>query len=85
MTRSPTQVWEETRVIAHCSSGPTTSSRRQSAALVTATFIERKLDYADVFAYVQQLAAANRDSGHEVYVAGQPILTGWSIATKSKC
>ena len=48
-----------------------------TAALITATFIERRLDYADVFSYVQQLAADNSDSQHDVYVAGQPILTGW--------
>ena len=47
------------------------------AALVSATFIERRLDYADVFNYVQTLAASNRDIEHEIYVAGQPILTGW--------
>ena len=48
-----------------------------TAALITATFIERRLDYADVFDYVQQLAADNSDAEHDVYVAGQPILTGW--------
>ena len=48
-----------------------------TAALITATFIERRLDYADVFSYVQQLAADNSDAHHDVYVAGQPILTGW--------
>ena len=48
-----------------------------TAALVSATFIERRLDYADVFNYVQTLAASNRDTEHEIYVAGQPILTGW--------
>ena len=52
-------------------------SEDQTAALVTATFIERRLEYADVFDYVQTLAASNRDAGHDIYVAGQPILTGW--------
>ena len=52
-------------------------SQDQTAALVTATFIERRLDYAEVFEYVQTLAASNRDAGHDIYVAGQPILTGW--------
>ena len=45
--------------------------------MVTATFIERRLDYAEVFDYVQTLAASNRDDGHDIFVAGQPILTGW--------
>ena len=44
--------------------------------MVTATFIERRLD-AEVFDYVQTLAASNRDDGHDIFVAGQPILTGW--------
>jgi predicted RND superfamily exporter protein len=52
-------------------------SQDHSAALVTATFIERRLDYAEVFDYVQTLAASNRDDGHDIFVAGQPILTGW--------
>ena len=52
-------------------------SEDQTAALVTATFIERRLEYAEVFDYVQTLAASNRDAEHEIYVAGQPILTGW--------
>ncbi|MEM7540509.1 MAG: MMPL family transporter [Pseudomonadota bacterium] len=49
----------------------------ETATLVTATFIERKLEYGKVFEYVQELADAERDANHEVYVAGQPILTGW--------
>lgn len=52
-------------------------SADESAALITATFIERRLDYGDVFDYVQGLAASNRDESHEIFVAGQPILTGW--------
>lgn len=52
-------------------------SRDDRAALVSATFIERQLDYGEVFDFVRQLAAAARDEEHEVYVAGQPILIGW--------
>ncbi len=49
----------------------------ESATLIKATFIERLLDYGDVFAHVQNLAAEAADADHEIYVAGQPILTGW--------
>lgn len=53
-------------------------SRDDSATLVTATFIERNLDYGEAFAYVQGLVAAARDEHHEVYAAGQPMLIGWT-------
>ena len=48
-----------------------------SATLVNATFIERKLDYGEVFAFVRDLAQRHRDANHEIYIAGQPMLTGW--------
>ena len=52
-------------------------SRDDGATLITATFIERLLDYGEVFTYVQGLVAAARDADHEVHVAGQPMLIGW--------
>jgi predicted RND superfamily exporter protein len=52
-------------------------SQDESATLVKATFIERLMDYGEVFDNVQALAESARDADHEVYVAGQPILTGW--------
>ncbi len=52
-------------------------SQDGSAALIKATFIERLIDYGDVFDYVQPIVEAARDDNHNVYVAGQPILTGW--------
>jgi len=52
-------------------------SRDDSATLVTATFIERLLDYGEAFTYVQGLVEAARDEHHEVHVAGQPMLIGW--------
>lgn len=52
-------------------------SRDDGATLVTATFIERLLDYGEAYAYVQGLVEAARDEHHEVHVAGQPMLIGW--------
>ncbi len=52
-------------------------SQDESATLIKATFIERLIDYGEIFDYVQALAERERDAGHEVYVAGQPMLTGW--------
>ncbi|MEX1663935.1 efflux RND transporter permease subunit [Zhongshania arctica] len=49
----------------------------ESATLITAAFIEDLLDYDVVFKSVQMLAKEYRDDNHEVYVVGQPILTGW--------
>jgi predicted RND superfamily exporter protein len=52
-------------------------SHDETATLIRATFIERLLDYGVVFENVQRLAEEARDDQHEIYVAGQPILTGW--------
>ena len=48
-----------------------------SATLITATFIEAKVDYGEAFAFVQDLVEKARDANHEVHLAGQPILFGW--------
>ncbi len=48
-----------------------------SATLINATFIERQLDYGVAFRHVQELVRNARDAEHEVYLAGQPALTGW--------
>lgn len=52
-------------------------SSDETATLISATFIEQNLDYGVVFDFVQKLAANERDEAHEIYVAGQPMLTGW--------
>jgi predicted RND superfamily exporter protein len=48
-----------------------------SATLINATFIEQQLNYGEAFAFVQDLVLKNRDEHHDVYMAGQPALTGW--------
>ena len=48
-----------------------------SATLINATFIERRLDYGEAFKYMHALVASARDADHDVYMAGQPALTGW--------
>jgi len=48
-----------------------------TATLVSATFIESRLDYGEAFAYVQDLVLKARDEHHDVHLAGQPALTGW--------
>ncbi|MBX3504202.1 MAG: MMPL family transporter [Parvibaculum sp.] len=52
-------------------------SEDETATLVTATFIERMLDYGETFDYLDRLVKEARDDKHDVYMAGQPILTGW--------
>jgi len=52
-------------------------SQDESATLVTATFIERTLDYGETFKHVQDMVIRERDEHHEIYAAGQPMLTGW--------
>lgn len=52
-------------------------SRDDKATLITATLLERGIDYGTVFRSVQMLADQARDAHHEIFVAGQPILIGW--------
>ena len=49
----------------------------ETATLLTATFIERTLKYGETFKYVQAMVNRERDAHHEIYAAGQPMLTGW--------
>lgn len=49
----------------------------ETATIINAAFLENLLDYGVAFEFVQNLAAQYRDDNHEVYVVGQPILTGW--------
>jgi len=56
----------------------------ETATLITAAFLEDLLDYDVVFKGVQKLAAEYRDSNHEVYVVGQPVLTGWVYKLQSQ-
>ncbi len=48
-----------------------------TATLITATFIERLLDYGETFEYLDKLVKDARDDKHDVHMAGQPVLTGW--------
>jgi predicted RND superfamily exporter protein len=52
-------------------------SADHTATIIEATFIERILDYGVAFDHVQALVEAARDEHHDVYLAGQPALTGW--------
>jgi predicted RND superfamily exporter protein len=52
-------------------------SEDETATLIKATFIERLVDYGEVFDEVQALVKRQIDADHDVYVAGQPMLTGW--------
>ncbi len=54
-------------------------SEDETATVITATFIEFGLDYGVVFEFVQNMVAERLkgDSKHEVFIAGQPMLTGW--------
>ena len=52
-------------------------SQDERSTLITATFIERLLDYGESFDFIQAMAKSYEDESHEIYVAGQPILTGW--------
>ncbi len=51
-------------------------SRDETATMITATFHDH-IDYGEAFAFTQNLVEAARDDKHEIYLAGQPTLTGW--------
>jgi predicted RND superfamily exporter protein len=59
-------------------------SRDASATLINATFNESRLDYGQAFSYVQSLVYKARDGHHDVYMAGQPALTGWVYQYESQ-
>ena len=48
----------------------------ETATLINVAFLD-SVDYGESFAFVQDLVEKARDANHEVYVAGQPTLTGW--------
>ena len=52
-------------------------SVQEDAALVQATFIEHMADYNVIFNGVRNIVKKLQDDKHELYVVGQPILTGW--------
>jgi uncharacterized protein len=51
-------------------------SHDESATLINAAF-QDSIEYGEAFAYAQSLVENARDDRHEVYLAGQPVLTGW--------
>ncbi len=55
-----------------------------TATLINATFIEARLDYGEAFKFVQDLVEKNRDADHDIFLAGQPALTGWVYHLESQ-
>ncbi|MDO8290542.1 MAG: efflux RND transporter permease subunit [Parvibaculum sp.] len=55
-----------------------------SATLIKITFIERILDYGKAFEHLQKLVEESRDADHNIYMAGQPVLTGWVYRYESQ-
>jgi len=51
-------------------------SADETATLINIAFFD-SVEYGESFAFVQALVENARDADHDVYVAGQPILTGW--------
>src|ERR1700733_12253830 len=51
------------------------------AAVVTASFLESRLDYKRIFDDVRKIVVnPNRDNSVRIYIGGQPILYGWVYA-----
>jgi predicted RND superfamily exporter protein len=46
-------------------------------ALITASFSEGALDYHDLFDKIQRIVQRYSDQNTEIYVSGQPVISGW--------
>jgi predicted RND superfamily exporter protein len=55
-----------------------------TATLINATFLEQRLDYGEAFKFVHGLVQKYADADHDIYMAGQPALTGWVYAYESQ-
>ncbi len=51
-------------------------SRDETATMILGAFHDY-VDYGEAFEFVQNLVEQARDDEHEVYLSGQPVLTGW--------
>jgi uncharacterized protein len=51
-------------------------SRDETAALITAAFLDH-VDYGEAFDYAQNLILKARDDNHDIHLTGHPVLTGW--------
>ena len=49
----------------------------RKAAVIKGTLLERKIDYAQVFAEVQKMRATESTRGVKIYATGHPVLVGW--------
>ncbi|TJY59563.1 RND transporter [Sinimarinibacterium sp. CAU 1509] len=52
-------------------------SEDERATILSAQFIEHRLEYGETFEYMQALIESARDDRHEIHLAGYPALTGW--------
>jgi hypothetical protein len=52
-------------------------SPQEDAALIQASFLERLVDYQVIFDATNEIVKTLGDRDHEIYAAGQPLLSGW--------
>ncbi|HKV55266.1 MAG TPA: MMPL family transporter, partial [Candidatus Binataceae bacterium] len=46
-------------------------------ALITASFNEGKIDYKELFDDIQSIVHKYEDTNTDIYIAGQPVISGW--------
>ncbi|MBI2875844.1 MAG: MMPL family transporter, partial [Candidatus Tectomicrobia bacterium] len=81
----PTKIPQSPEVLARireeCFSNDTVYGRLVSydgkGALVTAAFLEQRVDYGKLFDDLQRLERELEDENTEIYITGQPMLYGW--------
>jgi len=52
-------------------------SRDCKALSVSATFIEERIDFEDLYNHFMAIKQAEEDQNHRIYLTGEPILYGW--------
>ncbi len=53
-------------------------SRDNKSTLITASFNEEELDYKELFKSIRRIAANNQNTRHDIYIAGEPLVRGYS-------
>jgi uncharacterized protein len=66
------------RVFAHREQLRHLISDDNKSTLITASFNEDGLDYRELFKRIRRIVAGNQDADHDIYIAGEPVVRGYS-------
>jgi len=66
------------RIFAHREQLRHLISDDNKSTLITASFNEDGLDYRELFKRIERIVANNQDARHDIYIAGEPVVRGYS-------